>query len=182
VRRERQDEARGCRRRRRSRGRGRQCRFAGGSKQLSASLNGYSEVPAISTAAAGTFQARVAGSGDEIAYRLSYSALEAAPTQAHIHFGQRTTSGGVSVWLCGNIPTTPAGVQACPPAPATIDGTIKAADVVGPVAQGIAPGEFDELMRAVRAGLTYANVHSVKFAPGEIRGQIRAGWGHDNGR
>ena len=151
--------------------------FAGGGKQLRASLDGYSEVPAVSTGASGTFQASVAGSGDEISYRLSYSDLEAAPTQAHIHFGQRFVSGGISVWLCGNIATTPAGVQACPPPPATIEGTITAADVTGPVNQGIGPGEFGELMSAIRAGLTYANVHSTKFPPGEIRGQIRPGWG-----
>ena len=55
-------------------------------------------------------------------------------------------------------------------------GTIAAADVIGPAAQGIAPGEFRELVRAMRAGATYANVHSTTFPAGEIRGQIvRAG-------
>ena len=151
--------------------------FAGGGKQLRAQLDGYNEVPAVSTAASGTFRASVGGSGDQITYSLSYAALEDAVTQAHIHFGQRTASGGISVWLCGNFATTPAGVQACPPAPATIEGTITAASVVGPANQGIAAGEFEELKAAIRAGLTYANVHSAKFAPGEIRGQIRPGWG-----
>ena len=43
---------------------------------------------------------------------------------------------------------------------------------------GIAPGEFAELVRAIRGGVTYANVHSAgtgvpaKFAGGEIHGQI----------
>jgi hypothetical protein len=35
----------------------------------------------------------------------------------------------------------------------------------------------DELVRAIRAGTTYANVHSSTFGPGEIRGQIS---GHDD--
>ena len=51
-------------------------------------------------------------------------------------------------------------------------GTRTAADVVGPAGQGIAAGEFEELVRALRAGVTYANVHSQQFGGGEIRGQF----------
>ena len=32
-----------------------------------------------------------------------------------------------------------------------------------------------ELIRAMRAGATYANVHTERFGGGEIRGQIRSG-------
>ena len=53
-------------------------------------------------------------------------------------------------------------------------GTIRPLNVLGPSGQGIDPGEFDELIRAMRAGATYANVHSTpNRAGGEIRGQIR---------
>ena len=34
------------------------------------------------------------------------------------------------------------------------------ADVIGPAAQGIAAGEFDELVEAIRAGIAYANIHT----------------------
>jgi hypothetical protein len=44
---------------------------------------------------------------------------------------------------------------------------------VGPAAQGIAAGEFAELVRAIKAGATYVNVHSSLFPTGEIRGQIK---------
>ena len=54
-------------------------------------------------------------------------------------------------------------------------GTLTAANVVGPAGQGIAAGEFGELIRAIRAGKTYANVHSTKFPGGEIRRQIEHG-------
>ena len=55
-------------------------------------------------------------------------------------------------------------------------GVIDSADVIGPAGQGIAPGEFDELISAMRAGLTYANVHSdPMYLGGEIRGQIKRG-------
>jgi hypothetical protein len=54
---------------------------------------------------------------------------------------------------------------------ARVTGTIVAADVVGPTAQGIDPGDFDSLVRAIRQGATYSNVHTAKFPSGEIRGQ-----------
>jgi len=41
------------------------------------------------------------------------------------------------------------------------------------VAQGIAAGEIAEIIRAMRAGVTYANVHTNKHPTGEIRGQLR---------
>ena len=150
-------------------------------------LSGYQEVPAVSTAANGQFQATLTPERDGLTYKLSYTALEGNVTQAHIHFGQPAVAGAISVFLCSNLGNGPAGTQACPPGPATVEGTIKAADVIGPAAQGIAAGEFEELLRAMRSGMTYANVHSTKFPGGEIRAQLRAGWhkgwskGHDRG-
>jgi CHRD domain-containing protein len=152
----------------------------GGSKQFRAALHGYEEVPAVSTTGNGVFRATVTPAGDGFAYRLSYSALEGSVTQAHIHFGQPAVNGGISVWLCSNLPNPPAGTPACPPPPATVTGTVDPSDVVGPTGQGIAPGEMAELLRAMRAGVTYANVHSSLFPGGEIRGQIRARGGHDD--
>jgi hypothetical protein len=144
-------------------------RHAGGSS-FHAVLSGYQEVPAISTPASGEFKARL--KGGVVQWRLSYRDLEGPVQQAHVHFGQFAVNGGVSAFLCSNLAGAPAGVQRCPAAPATITGTIAAANVVGPVDQGIAPGELDELLAAMRAGVTYANVHTDPFPNGEIRGQI----------
>ncbi len=58
----------------------------------------------------------------------------------------------------------------------TVTGTIDADDVIGPAAQGIAPGELGELVRAMKSGVTYANVHSTKFPGGEIRSQLVTSW------
>src|SRR5688572_4529510 len=127
-------------------------------------LIGYEEVPAVSTTANGQFSARIAKDESSIEYELSYSSPESPVQQAHIHLGQRSVNGGISVWLCGNNPpitNTPAGVQPCPPVAGTITGTIEPADVVGPSGQGIAAGEFAELIRAMRAGVTYVNVHKI---------------------
>ena len=76
------------------------------------------------------------------------------------------------MFLCSNLGNGPAGTEECPAEPATITGSFVAADVVGPAGQGLAPGEFDELVRAMRAGATYANVHTTLVPGGEIRGQI----------
>jgi hypothetical protein len=78
------------------------------------------------------------------------------------------------VFLCSNLGNGPAGTQLCPPPPATVSGTFTATDVIGPTAQGIAPGELAELIDAIRAGKAYANVHSTRNPGGEIRGQINA--------
>jgi CHRD domain len=45
--------------------------------------------------------------------------------------------------------------------------------VIGPAGQGIAPGEFAELVAAIRAHATYVNVHTNVRTGGEIRGLVR---------
>ena len=151
------------------------------------SLNGYEEVPTVSTVADGDFKAVISRDESSVSYELSYSDLEGTIQQAHIHFGQKSVNGAIQVWLCSNLasPPTPAGVQPCPAPPATVTGTFTAANVVGqpagpPAGQGIQSGEFAELLRAIRAGKTYANVHTTKFPGGEIRTQIRNGDREDN--
>jgi hypothetical protein len=77
------------------------------------------------------------------------------------------------VFLCTNLGNGPEGTPPCPAAPATVTGTITPDQVTGlAAAQGIEAGEFDEVVKAIRAGKTYVNVHSVKWPGGEIRGQI----------
>jgi CHRD domain len=143
---------------------------AGGIRE---SLTSYEEVPAVSSIAAGHFSANINKDDSSIDWELSYSDLEGAVQQAHIHFGQHSVNGNIVVFLCTNLGNGPAGTQPCPAPPATISGTIVASDMVNTAAaQGIAAGEFAELLRAIRAGKTYANVHSTKFPGGEIRSQI----------
>jgi hypothetical protein len=148
----------------------------GGDRNIRETLTGYEETPlTISSTGSADFRARIDRFGDEIHYRLSYRDLESTVTQAHIHFGARATSGGISVWLCANNPpitNAPPGTQPCPAQPATISGTIGPEDVMGPTGQGIEVGAFDELLDAIRAGVTYANIHTVDRPGGEIRAQL----------
>jgi hypothetical protein len=143
--------------------------------RLSAVLKPTEEVPALSSTASGRFKVRIDDQAQSISFELSYAGLEAAPTQAHIHIGQRRVNGAISVFLCG---PAPAAAQTCPVAPATVTGVLTPANIIGPAAQGIDPATdaangFEELVRLLRSGVTYANVHSSKFPGGEIRGQIR---------
>jgi hypothetical protein len=151
-----------------------------------AALNTSALRGAVSTGATGKFRARIDESNSMIHYELSYQGLEAAVTQAHIHFGQRHTVGGIVVWLCqtpagsaGNTPAPAAVAAATPVCPqeGTVEGTITPAQVLTATGQGLNAGEFAELVAAIRAGATYANVHSTLFPPGEIRGHIHSGQG-----
>ena len=143
-------------------------------------LIGYNETPlTINSAGGGTFTATVNEDGTAISYTLSYHDLSSTVTQAHIHFGRPALSGQIVLFLCFNpaVIAQPAGVplpQTCPPPPATISGTLTAADVIARATQGIDGGAtgFAEMIKAMRARAAYANVHSVNFPTGEIRGAI----------
>jgi hypothetical protein len=161
------------------------------SRRLAADLKGLREVPVVATSGRGSFRAVINSDETEISYRLDYSGLEGTVTQAHIHVGEHHTNGGISVWLCGTtgIPAPPgtpgpAGTPTCgdPGGPdAEAEGVITPASIVGPASQGIgAPPpadpatEFAQLVKMLRSGLAYVNVHSTMSTAGEIRGQIRA--------
>jgi hypothetical protein len=151
--------------------------------KVAAELKPTSEVPVLSSGASGSFKATIDTVNQTITYELTYDGLEGTVQQSHIHIGQRSVNGGVSVFLCGNAPTVPPTAVPQPPAcpvtmPATVTGVITPANIVGPVPQGIAAtapnvNEFAELVVLLTDGLTYANVHSTKFPGGEIRGQVR---------
>ena len=152
---------------------------ADGPPEMRAQLSGYHEVPAVSSKAGGQFRMRIDRQDATITWELRYEGIETAVQQAHIHFGQHSVNGGISVFLCSNLGNGPAGTPACPQAqPATLSGTITASQVIGPGAQGLAASEFDELLAAIRSGVTYVNVHSTQFPGGELRGQIGKGHGH----
>jgi hypothetical protein len=143
-----------------------------GVEVVRAQLVGFQEVPTLSSPGHGSFRAIVDQDAGTITYWLTYDGLPTAIQQSHLHLGQHHTAGGISVFLCTNLNNSP-GVQACPAPPAQISGVISASDVIGPTAQGIGPGEFAELLTALRSGSVYVNVHTAAFPAGEIRGQLR---------
>ena len=159
--------------------------FTNGGKKITEFLTGFEEVPALSTPGNGEFKARISNDETQIQWELFYRDLESAVQQAHIHIGNKSVNGGISVFLCTNLGNGPEGIQPCPAGPATISGTIRAADVSPNIpataaarGQGLNTGEMAELIRAIRAGATYVNVHTTGRAGGEIRSQIHGT--HDN--
>ena len=135
--------------------------------RFTTALTGYEETPSVSSAGSGEFTATVDDGNQTIHYTLTFANLNSSVLFAHVHFGQRGVAGGIAAFLCGG------GSKPDPCVPGTtITGTITPADVIGPTGQGIAAGEWNELVAAIRSGVAYANVHSATQPAGEIRGQI----------
>jgi hypothetical protein len=145
-------------------------------QQFNANLIGFKETPlTILTPATGRLTLNLNIPWSTITYQLSYSGLSSPPTQAHIHFGEPGISGGVIAFLCTNM-APPAGIpppQACPSPPASISGTLTAADIIPLPAQGVTR-DFSALVTILTSGTAYGNVHSLLHPSGEIRGPIQS--------
>ena len=143
-------------------------RNANSGSHFRAVLVGTQETPAVFTEGRAVFTARVNDDDTAIEFELTYTDLSGPPGVAHIHFGQRGVAGGVSFFLCGG------GPPACPKTTSgSIKGMVTAANVVGPAVQGIAAGDLAAILKMMRAGFAYANMHTAKHPSGEIRGQLK---------
>jgi CHRD domain len=147
-----------------------------------ADMRGFQENPSISTTGHGHVDIRIDEDAQTITFELTYEDLEGVGTTpfvtngvvlfSHIHVSAPGVNGGVAVFFCGGggKPTP------CPTPSGTVSGVIAASEIVGPAAQGINQGEptaFEELVRAIRSGFAYANLHTTRWPGGEIRGQLR---------
>ena len=94
--------------------------------------------------------------------------MQTAVAAAHIHLGQPDINGGVTVFFCGG-----GGRPACP-LEGTVEGDFTANDVLALTSQQLDLHNLAKLLSAIRAGKTYANVHTLTSPGGEIRGQIHA--------
>jgi len=149
----------------------------GNATRFKANLVSTEETPALFEAGTGSFTAEIVANDTQINFTLTYQNLTGNPSAAHVHFGQRSVAGGVSYFFCGG-----GGKPACPAnTSGTVTGSVVAADVVGPAGQGIQPGNLAGIIAMMRAGLTYANMHTAAHPGGEIRGQVRHARGdHDD--
>jgi hypothetical protein len=164
-------------------------------RRLRITLSGFREVHppslgigAIFSTGSGRLTLKIDKQNRQLDYELTYSFPDAAATpivgtqfvnQAHLHFGQKHTTGGITVWLCQSADnpapaTVPVGTPTCPSPSGTVGGTITPAQVIALSGQGLPAGEdgFDALLDALQNDAIYGNVHTDRFPGGEIRGQF----------
>lgn len=145
-------------------------------ESFTAALSGSQEVPALDTPAGGQASFELNAAETELKFKLSVANITNV-VAGHIHIGQAGANGPVVAFLYGDVP--PAGG----PIEGTIaEGTITKDNLVGPL-RGM---EFSELVKALREGGVYANVHTNDgvaptntgpgdFPGGEVRGQVAPG-------
>jgi hypothetical protein len=145
-------------------------------------LLGGNENPPVVSDGSGRFSARL--KHDSILFRLSYDVAsvvddeESDVVQAHLHIANPGNNGGVVAFLCSNNAGAPTD-RTCPSSPGEVRGEIFAGDV-REVTEGMPPnqvvvieaGNLEGLMRLIEQGSVYANVHTVSYPGGEIRGQL----------
>ncbi|WP_152042841.1 CHRD domain-containing protein [Salinigranum salinum] len=135
---------------------------------LFAPLTSGETVPKVRSRATGT--ATFTADGDDLAYEVTLKNIVDV-TQAHIHVGERGTTGGIVVTLIDFAPLsapTGAGEDGTPQDPIVVSGTISDSDPEL-VASGVTVADL-----LANPAAYYVNVHTVDNQPGEIRGQLRA--------
>ena len=141
-----------------------------------ATLVGSSEVPPRTTAATGAVTLTINDARTRITYQENLvPPFTSNLTGSHIHIGQPDANGPIVLHFCTN-QTPPVGVptpQACPTAGGTITGTLTATDFIpSAAATALGVNTFADAVANILSGNAYANVHTVTFPGGEIRGQL----------
>ena len=135
-------------------------------REFQTDLKGRNEVPLTLSAARGDLRLTISDDESSVHFVLRYTGLQTPVLFAHIHVGQRNVNGGVTVFFCGG-----GGRPDCPQE-GTVEGDFTAADVRGLASQQLNANDLPKVLKAIRRGETYANVHTMTSPGGEIRGQI----------
>jgi CHRD domain len=147
-------------------------RREGPEREFRADLRGLNEVPATLSAGRGRLALTVNDTDTSVHFVLQYAGMQTTVGASHIHVAQPNVNGGVTVFFCGTVPAGFPARAACPQS-GMVEGDFTAADVIGLTTQQLETNNLAKLLAAIRAGKTYANVHTTTSPGGEIRGQIR---------
>ena len=145
--------------------------------KVRAKMTGYEGLPTLSTAGKGVFKASLNRAGTAITFSETYSGpltptRPAARPRSRTSTSARVRSPAGSAFRARTSATVPAGTPACP-VPRRHGYRCDHRGVGDRLAgQGISAGEFAELVRAIRSGNAYVNVHTTTYPAGEIRGQL----------
>ena len=135
--------------------------FAAG-KSFKASLSGKEVVPPVETKARGEVDFKLSKDGNELSYKLHVDKIENV-TGAHIHEGKKGATGH-------HVATLFAG----PKKEGKFSGNLSKGKIAASNLEGSLKGKtVGDLVKMIKDGNAYVNVHSVKNPDGEIRGQIK---------
>jgi hypothetical protein len=129
--------------------------------RFTAKLRGRFEVPPVRTNARGSAHFRLSEDGTRLFFKIFLEDIEDV-TVAHIHLGEKGVNGPVVVTLFGPLEKPVSIVEA------EFTGVITRRDLEGPL-EGCS---LEALIRQMKKGNTYVNVHTFEHPDGEIRGQI----------
>ena len=131
-------------------------------KSFHAKLTGNDEVPSVKTKAKGDVKFKLSSDGKELSYKLQVKNIE-NPTAAHIHRGMKGKNG--------------------PPLANLFTGPKKEGTFSGDLSEGIITAKdlsgdlmgksLDDLVKLIKSGDLYVNVHTDANPDGAIRGQIK---------
>ena len=131
-------------------------------RNFQAKLTGNDELPSVKTNANGEVKFQLSIDGKELSYQLNVKNIE-NPTAAHIHRGMKGKSGPPVVNLFHG--PKKEGKFSGDLARGTITANDLAGDLIG--------RSLDDLVKLIKSGVTYVNVHTDANPDGEIRGQIK---------
>ena len=136
--------------------------FAAGKGNFGAKLSGNEVVPTVTTPATGKAEFKLAKDGKDLTYKLTVTDIENV-TAAHIHLGKKGKNGGPL-----------AGLFAGPKKDGKFTGVLAEGVITGKDLMGNLKGKpLAALVKLIKAGDTYVNVHTMGHPDGEIRGEIR---------
>jgi CHRD domain len=131
-----------------------------------ATLSGKNQNPPIDVPAHGSATFTLSADGKSLTYRVRVTDIDSV-SMAHIHIAPEGQEGPVAAWLYPSKP--PAVVKKGKFTGVLATGRLTDASLTGPL-QG---KTIADLVKEIKGGTAYVNVHTTAHPAGEIRGQIK---------